>query len=203
MGTWGALNVDSRDAAREVLDHTVVATLAYVSARFRDSRDRLGIAWFAAVSSGDALADADPAAPLQWMARVERVLRDGGADPRWHGLGTFLWVMDGPDRYMLAQAAGRVVEASARQHSHVRSGVAHATEADDPADLLRLAAHRCGQAEDDGSGGTARPALATVKFPVSDGEQARLDLIAQNRDRSTEPLVREALDLLFARHGWS
>jgi hypothetical protein len=203
VATWGALNVNSGSALREALEHTAVATLAYVCASFRDSRDRLGVAWFACDGPGgsaDTGEDGDPAAPLRWMAGMAGVLRRGGADPRWYGRNSFLWAMDAPGWQAAADAASRAVRAGLRHHPRLRCGAAHGTEAGDPADLIRLAAYRCERAASGSAGGTARPALVSERFEVSDAEQARLEIIARNRGRAIEPLVREALDLLSARY---
>jgi len=74
-------------------------------------------------------------------------------------------------------------------------GAAHGTETDDPVDLLRLAAYRSDHPD------RGQPAMAPMSVALSDGEEARLALIASNRSRRAGPLIREALDLLFARHG--
>ena len=77
----------------------------------------------------------------------------------------------------------------------VRGRAAHGTETDDPVDLLRLAAYRSDHPD------RGQPAMVPMSVALSDGEEARLALIASNRSRRAGPLIREALDLLFARHG--
>lgn len=197
---WGALDVDSADAAREVLEHTVVASLARVSACFHESPERFAVAWLTAIPGRIADATADPAAFLRWMSGVSEFLRTGGAAALWYGPGTFVWPMAAPDRHTASAAAAALVAAGTRLGLVLHCGIAHGTEADDPGDLLRLAAYRSGLSAADLSADDASLPMTPVEFPVSDGERARLSLIAHNRARETGPLVREALDLLLARY---
>ncbi|TDD11645.1 hypothetical protein [Nonomuraea diastatica] len=199
MTAWGALKIDSSAAAREVLEHTVVASLAYVSERFSASRDRLGIAWFGGDPHGFAGAGDDPAAPLRRMAEIDELLRAEGASPHWHGLANFVWVMDAPTLASVHDAAGAIAALGHVRDVPLCHGVAHGSEADDPADLLRLAAGRASSSGHVGSGEECL-ALTPREFASSEGERARLARISENRNREIEPLVREALDLLFTRY---
>lgn len=195
MAMWGAIDVDSPDAAREVLEHSVVASVAHVSRLFLLARDRLGVAWCAATRPGSDGTDSDGAALLRWMAKVQDMLRGNGADPRWHGRATFVWTVDAPTLNAATDAVANLVPTDLAATLSLRWGVAHGAEADDPVDLLRLAAARSALGSTD-----ARIATTSMRFPLSAGEQARLAVISANRNRQIEPLIREALDLLSARH---
>ncbi|MFI9842506.1 hypothetical protein ACIHFD_36105 [Nonomuraea sp. NPDC051941] len=199
MVMWGALEIDTDEAAREVLEHTVVATVAHISERFSASRDRLAVAWFTA-QPGDADGKLDSATPLRWMERMENLLQAAGARPRWHGLGAFVWVMNIPTLASAAAAARTVAAVPSVCAASFRHGVAHGDEAGDPVDLLRMAAHRSSSTGRNSGSYTGRPSMTPVHVATSEGERARLGLISENRAREVEPLFREALDLLLARH---
>ncbi|MGP3928798.1 hypothetical protein [Nonomuraea sp. KM88] len=194
------MDIDSSAAVHEVLEHTVVASIAYVSERFRTARDRLGVAWFGADPQGFAGAGDDLAAPLRRMAQIDELLRAAGAAPHWHGLANFVWVMDAPTLASVRRAAGTIAAPSHVRDIPLRHGAAHGSETGDPVDLLRLAAARTGLSGHGGAGAQDGLTLTPRAFASSEGERARLARISENRDREIEPLVREALDLLFARY---
>jgi hypothetical protein len=199
MAQWGAINVNSDDAAREVLEHTVVASIAYVSHRYHESSETLAVAWLvpaASPSAGAAEFGDDPESCLRRMAAIEAALRAAGAGPHWHGAGNLVWAMDATSVTEAAEALAKVVTTVSSQGIVLRAGVAHGTEAKDPVDLLRLAAHRSARDTDE----PAWPDMRSVEVPLSEAERTRLALIAENRGRSTDTLVREALDLLRARY---
>jgi hypothetical protein len=198
MVAWGALDIDSDEAVREVFDHTVVASIAYISRQFDDSACRLGIVWFR--NHGPAETGAEPAAPLRRMAETERALREAGAVPHWHGRDTFVWVVDAATRDEAADLAVPVARAAASRGMPISCGVAHGAEVADPVDLIRLAAHRSRTVGDEHGAGEERLSTIPMEVLLSPGERARLELIAKNRGRDVEPLVREAIDLLLARY---
>jgi hypothetical protein len=98
------------------------------------------------------------------------------------------------------RAAGSIAALGQVRDIPLRHGAAHGSEADDPADLLRLAAARTGLSGHVGAGAEDGLALASGEFASSEGERARLARISESRNREIEPLVREALDLLFTRY---
>jgi hypothetical protein len=200
MITWGALDINSRDAVREVLEHTVVASTADVAKLFTESREQLGIAWLVARRPKFGDTDNDPAAPLRWMAEIAESLHKQGAYPQWHGMATFVWPIDARTLESVAAVTTPVVTAGSVREISLRCGVAHGSEVADPGDLLRLAAYRSTLFEEGRELNSARPAMTSMEVALSGGEQARFAVISKNRTRQIDPLFRDALDLLIARY---
>lgn len=200
MAIWGALDAHSSEATREVFEHTVVASTAYVSKLFQKSPGHLGLVCFTTAPSTIPEAQNEPSAQLHQMAEIARLLRDNGADPQWHGRSTFMWVIDAPSVEGATGAVVPVATADTIRTFPLRCGVAHGTEVGDPGDLLRLAAYRSNLAGAGEPVSAGFPDMASAEFALSQGERARLALISRNRGREVEPLVREALDLLLARY---
>jgi hypothetical protein len=193
VAIWGALDVNSADAAREVLEHAFVATGAEVWRRFGKSREQLGLALFQAEMEGD---PADPEAPLVRMTQLERLLRDERAEPLWFGPGAFVCPITAPSRSAAAEIAGQVAAALAAQGDPVACGVAHGSEVGDAGDLLRLAEYRAVR----NLPPTGQPPMTQLELLLSPGEWTRLELISSNRSRATDALLREAIDLVVLRH---
>lgn len=197
---WGALEVDSADAAREVLDHTVVSSTAHFSRLFQESPGSLAVACFRVHGPLVPPAGMNQDEPLRWMDHVDKLLRAEGVESRWHGWATFMWTINARNVEAAAAAAMPVAAAESLREMPLLCGVAHAMEVGDPGDALRLASYRADSAGPGECISDIQPEMVRTQFSLSAGEQSRLSLIGRNRGREIEPLIREALELLLVRH---